>query len=647
MIDGVSVTGGEIVHSDINAVIAYGPSGKIEEGNGHFPPSTYPLESKGYRNPTVPNRLEPFRDFASIFHDEVVTAQMLPLWYEDPVLSHTLHGVRDSFMINYRSGGIGSEIIANRLGVGPMHDCLNCAYEEFFLASATVGDPGLLVDIPANVMQENCDPNDIAGTCLGAGQTGPKATKALFPEDPSNVHHSYTNDFVKFRNVHGGPAEQHIFHLHNHQWLFNANDDNSNYIDAQGIGPGSGYTYEINFGGSGNRNKTAGDAIFHCHFYPQWYLWRVHDVFENGTVLQTTVDGGGVHTSFTVDGIGLGDGTPAPHPTIAGARVRALPDGEVTVGTPIPGVVPLPGKPMAPMPGEVTIVAKDAGDPLNPGVPDGIADSSQVKVIDRDVNPGYPFWIAGMEHTVGQRPTTPLMDMLSKANARDIVANAQPGDLLGNHPGFAAAADGWDGGLPRFTVEGYLGGGQSLQIQTRLDFNKEIKVAKMFFFPETGTDLERTHMTFMAKRCHDTFLPDGTQVDCGGTDFTGDGLPDEGGFITNGAPPVPGAPYNEPCIDDQGALLTASFTGAFFSGETLTGMSTAGNSVFNAETPRIYKAANVQFDAVFNKLGYHFPQQRIITLWQDVIPTIEKTRPPEPFVMRLNTFDCANYHHAN
>jgi hypothetical protein len=24
---------------------------------------------------------------------------------------------------------------------------------------------------------------------------------------------------------------------------------------------------------------------------------------------------------------------------------------------------------------------------------------------------------------------------------------------------------------------------------------------------------------------------------------------------TNGAPPVPGAPYNDPCIDDEGALL--------------------------------------------------------------------------------------------
>jgi len=686
MIDGVSATAGEIVHSDINAVVAYGPKGTIDaspsrpedftDGNGngvwddgeafvdvnnnglwddetnphvgkvgHFPPETYPLESVGKRNPTVPNRLEPFRDFASIFHDEVATAQMLPLWYNDPVLGHTLHGVRDSFMINYRSGGIGSEIIANRLGVGPMYDCVNCAYEEFFLASSTVGDPGLLVDVPANAGLEDCAP-DLSG-CL---DVGPKASYAMFPEDPANVHHSYTGDFVKFRNVHAGPAEQHIFHLHNHQWLFNANDDNSNYIDAQGLGPGSGYTYEINFGGSGNRNKTAGDAIFHCHFYPHfaqgmWYLWRVHDVFENGTILEAS--GSGIHkVPFA-----LADGTPAMHPlrgngyVPADSRVRALPDGEITVGTPIPGVVPLPGKPMAPMPGDVAIVAKDAGGPLTPGVPDGIPDSSQVKVVERTINPGFPFWIAGVEHTVGQRPTTPVLDMLTKDAAAALEAN--PDGVLGTHPGFAAAADGWDGGLPRFTMGGYLEGSASVQIQTRLDFSKEITKVKPYFYPETGTDLERVHMAFQAKRCHDSFQPDGTPADCAGPDFTGDGLADEGGFVTNGQPPVSGAPYYEPCIDDRGTLLTAKSTGTFFSGDTLTGMNTAGNSNFNAEYPRIYKAANVQFDVVLNKLGYHFPQHRVLTLWQDVIPTIEKRRPPEPFVMRLNTFDCANYHHTN
>jgi len=197
-------------------------------------------------------------------------------------------------MINYGSGGIGSEIIANRLGVGPMHDCLDCAYEEFFLTSFAVGDPAMLVDVPANIGLEQAS----AGVAPNANALGPKATKAFYPDDPSNVFHSYTGDFAKIRNLHAGPKEQHIFHLHNHQWLFNPNDDNSNYIDAQGIGPGSGYTYEINFGGSGNRNKTTGDAIYHCHFYPHfaqgmWSLWRVHDTMEVGTEL--AVSGDSIH----------------------------------------------------------------------------------------------------------------------------------------------------------------------------------------------------------------------------------------------------------------------------------------------------------------------------------------------------------------
>jgi hypothetical protein len=194
-------------------------------------------------------------------------------------------------MINYGSGGMGAEVVANRLGVGPMHDCLSCAYEEFFLSSHTVGDVAMLVDVPANAGLENIRPGEVPR----ADQVGVKATMALYPSEPSNVNHSYIGDFVKFRNTHNG-HEQHIFHLHGHQWLFNPNDDNSDYVDAQGIGPGAGYTYEIANGGSGNRNRVAGDAIYHCHFYPHfaqgmWAMWRVHDVFEEGTRLEVSQQG--------------------------------------------------------------------------------------------------------------------------------------------------------------------------------------------------------------------------------------------------------------------------------------------------------------------------------------------------------------------
>lgn len=119
--------GGAIVHADLNAIVA-GPN-----ADGSFPASTYPLESVGKRNPSVPNRLEAFREFTVIFHDEMTVANAFPAFYADPVLKHTLHAVGDVFQINYGSGAIGSEVLANRLGVGPMHDCLDCAMEEFFL----------------------------------------------------------------------------------------------------------------------------------------------------------------------------------------------------------------------------------------------------------------------------------------------------------------------------------------------------------------------------------------------------------------------------------------------------------------------------------------------------------------------------------
>ncbi len=655
------VDGGEIVHSEINAIVGYGPYFTLTDGSwglGHFPSDTFPLESVGKRNPTVPNRLEPYRDFTIAFHDEVTTKQAFPLWFEDPVLGHTLHGVRDSFMINYGSGGIGSEIIANRLRIGPMHDCINCAYEEFFLTAFTVGDVGMLVDVPANVGLEGCTPG-----LVGCAANGPKANFALYPDDPSNVHHTYVGDATVFNNLHIGPGEAHVFHLHNHQWLFNPNDDNSNYLDAQGLGPGSGYSYHINFGGAGNRNKTVGDAIFHCHFYPHfaqgmWEMWRIHDVFEHGTELvaqAATVDedydgAPDRRQSFVENGLGIGDGTPA-------AGARALPDGEIIAGTPIPAVVPLPGKAMPPMPAPVTVKANTNTVCLDPlaglvakvggACPAGtderatgsLADVTRIPDAEFGLqNPGYPFWIAGIEHTVGQRPPTPPLDMLTSAQASTLKASGNP---LWQHPGFAdpSAIQGWDGGLPRFTLDGYSTGGEGVVAISRLDMSKEILKAKPFFFPEQGTELEQAAMAYHAKRNHTSYLSDGY-----GTA--------SGDFVLNGAKPVAGAPYNEPCIDDQGDLLDGA-VGDFFGGQMLTslldpaGMTTKGSSPFNAVTPRVYKAANVQLDAVFNKLGYHYPQQRIIALWQDVVPTVLKQRPPEPFVIRMNTFDCTQYVHSN
>lgn len=616
---------GRIIHGDINAIIV-GP-----EKDGRFPRETYPIErdvvltSGIARNPTVPNRLEPFREFVSVFHDENAVTQAYPYFFEHPELSHTLHGVRDAFMINYGSGGIGAEIIANRLHSGPMHDCLDCAYEEFFLSSFVVGDSAMIVDHPANMETYRCQPEFLptpAEQEAGAWPNKNKfdqfcvqktwATEAYYPHDPANVHHSYIGDFVKFRNVHSG-KEQHIYHLHNHQWLFNPNDDNSNYIDAQGIGPGSGYTYEIAFGGSGNRNKTVGDAIFHCHFYPHfaqgmWYMWRIHDVFEEGTRLAVSDTASGFHERP----FGLAHGKPTE-------KARALPDGEIVAGTPIPAIVPLPGKGMAPMPVPVRVKPRLGDDGQTHG---SVAEVSLPKEVSPHANPGFPFWVAGVSQRAGQadpvsmgsRPTTPPLDMDS---------------LAGGH----------DGGLPRHALAGYSADGHDHSEITRLTAAKHITEAKPIYYHEGGTPLERVAMQFHAQRLHPTSK----------IDLHLNASPAQ--FVTNGAPPIAGAPFNDPCIDDRGTRLQSGQPGFFFGGTYGAFFSSQqdlpGGIEFGGDNPRVYKGANLQLDVVFNKLGYHYPQQRILTLWEDVPGLLRKQRPPEPLVLRMNTYDCAKYEHTN
>lgn len=276
--------GTEIIYTDLNALI----TGFTEDCAGAPPSGTCG---------------RPFREFTVIFHDELKAVQAFSKTDREtneltsPLDAEVFHGVRDGFGINYGASGLGAIIIANRLGVGPSKGCQSCKFEDFFLESWVNGDPAMVI---------KRDPT------TGAGQV-------LFPDDPSNVHHSYMNDPVRFRNLHIG-KETHVFHLHAHQWLQSPRFEDSTYLDSQTIGPGGSYTYEINYGGSGNRNQTPGDAIFHCHLYPHfaqgmWELWRVHDVFETGG----------------------GD--------------RNLPDAELG-SSPNPGVVPLPNLALPPMPGE-------------------------------------------------------------------------------------------------------------------------------------------------------------------------------------------------------------------------------------------------------------------------------------------------------
>ncbi|MDH3433875.1 MAG: hypothetical protein OEM60_08455, partial [Gammaproteobacteria bacterium] len=702
MLDGL-----EIVHSEINGLIAGPDNDGTWKSVCPGDDCPYPLERIGKRNPTLPNRLEPFRDFASVWHDEPATAQAFQGFYDtDPVFRYVLAGVKDGFMINYGSGGIGSEIIANRLGVGPMHDCLSCAYEEFFLTAHTVGDVAQLSDVAANMGLEQLLPDEVPPD----GTTGPKATYVPYPEDPSNVHHSYIGDFTKYRNTHVG-QEQHVFHLHNHQWLYNANDDNSNYLDAQGLGPGAGYTYEINFGGSGNRIKSAGDAIYHCHFYPHfaqgmWYMWRNHDVMETGTPLQvsavaptldpedltfqttiTAPENLGFHTVMWA----LENGTPLLVDT--DTRARSLPDGEIVAGAPIPAVIPLPGKAMAPMPGEVHVVPNllkttaSMFHPLTPGAEVPVGSLAKVKrdnmvpnpgydpqnpgdnppEVEAIIHPGYPFWIAGIEDNVGQRPPTPPLDMVNSADIgllpatlvdvfrADGTLEHSVKNLFGLLNLNRDQAGGVDGGLPRAALRGYSAGGRAVQVQSPIDFSKIVLEAQAVFYPEEGTDVEQVAMAYHAIRDHASYA----------VSMDGAVPPAPAPFVLNGIRPVVGAPYHEPCRDDQGDRFAPPSSleddydnddyGHVFYWEDDDGDpdddpysgDTTHLSAFNADTPRIYKGVNIQFDAVLNKAGYHYPQQRILALWEDAVPVITKAKAPEPMVLRFNTFECGVYHHTN
>jgi hypothetical protein len=66
-----------------------------------------------------------------------------------------------------------------------------------------------------------------------------------------------------------------------------------------------------------------------------------------------------------------------------------------------------------------------------------------------------------------------------------------------------------------------------------------------------------------------------------------------------------------------------------------------------ANTPLIYKAADIQDDVKLNKAGWHFPQQRMTALWEDVDDFLGLNalprKPPEPFFFRANSDTCISY----
>jgi manganese oxidase len=630
----------QIVNSDLNAII-YQPKTKDNDGNltesGMDCAKQSPGSSCGMS----------FREFTTIFHDENNVFQAFAeLADEDNPLSD----LADGMAINYGSSGVGSVVLANMKKLGPGKDCPECKLEEFFLSSWVNGDPAMIVR------------RDEKG----------EAVQALYPDDPSNVHHSYLGDPVRFRNIHAGPKETHVFHLHTHQWLQDKNDPNANYLDSQTISPGSSYTYDIQYGGGGNRNLTVGDAIFHCHLYPHfaagmWELWRNHDVFEDGLYVKKD--------------------DPKSNPlNLPAYRYRNLPDHELEDdGAPNPALVPIPGFPLAPLP------------------------TAEVR--------GYPFFMAGVP---GHRPPQPPMDMALK-NPDNPSAGWLDGGLP-RHVIMGGSSHVLDPDNDDDLKEMLYGKGakeairaaqyiarrtwQLNQDDDNLALAKKLDSATLKILPQCGTKSEVLAMAFHAgwsretitglkkgeqpdgmlrnvwEACRGDFkqaladLPDTFQWDLNAQDtqwpvnrmiHSDPKKPDslapmnplwEGkGYVTvnaaypkghtastayspgnkfriNGFAPAQGAPFAEPCP-----------TG-YYEDATKNGKEDTVVPV-NRLNPRVYKTAYIQFDLTVNKYGWHDPQARMPVLEEDAAATLSGDRLAEPLFFRANSGDCIQFQATN
>jgi hypothetical protein len=565
-----------IVHSDLTAIIA-----------GPFTPTPPP-------NYAEPQRQQPYREFTIHYHEVLDAVQAFPDFYSYTNVpgsgpeSNVLNAGEENFAINYGTGGIGAEILANRFGVGPEGACPDCKFEEFFLSAWAVGDPAQVVDKPANgpctpAQLETAVPvplgaNNLANppckVTVGAVNAGGimvpvrKATQVLYSDDPSNVYHSYINDHVVFRILHGGSNVTHVHHQHAHQWLKSDDNDNSTYLDSQMISPGASYTLDISYNGSGNRNKVVGDSIFHCHFYPHfaagmWSMWRSHDVFEAGTTVVP----------------------PIPEWN------RALPDFEINGGSPIPAIVPMPGLAMAPLPARVKVV------PVNDqssGLLIGYTTEVNATDLANGLNPGFPFFIPGI---AGVRAPHPPLDFAYDSGKE------------------------LNGGLPRHLV---FTGTIANEAHSPLDFSKDLGKINALQLPESGTTAEQVAMKYHSVCFH--------------ASFTSSGAPAQ--FRTNGLPPVSGAPFADPTLDP-----------AFENANREDNCTNNQAHGLPPSMIRRYKAAALQTDVVINKAGWHYPQSRMLALWSDVLPTMgaanQVARPPQPFFFRANSGEGVEYWHTN
>ncbi|CAI3540853.1 manganese oxidase [Clostridium neonatale] len=238
-------------------------------------------------NPSKPS----FREYAVYFHDELEAVNRFGKPIIDP---HT--GMRTSVTaISYRS-----EPMVNRAAFIPDKDV---GFK--FCNPCNPKDNINIIDIKKPMEHHVVDGEDVSMSSWTYG-------------DPATfIPRAYKGDPSKFRLIHGGVQETHVFHLHTHQWRLEPDNPDSTIIDSISVGPQESYTLDILYG-AGSLVGSIGDHIWHCHLYPHfhegmWSLWRVFDRLETGE--NVVLENGQVISPLYPDGTIIKELKPLPDRT--------------------------------------------------------------------------------------------------------------------------------------------------------------------------------------------------------------------------------------------------------------------------------------------------------------------------------------------
>ena len=270
----------------------------------------------GRTRSTTPNTEkgpEPFREFTTIFHDEIAAHAGVPGSSETRVPRMRWPASSDVFAINYGIGGIGAEISPTASASARCSDCAECKFEEFFLSSlggrrpgddrrraGEPGEPGRLDHRP------------------GAGHQGALPGRPV--ERPPQLHQRP----VKFRILHAGEGTPRLPPAHPPVAVQPRTTTRLELPRQPDDRPGRAATP--------TRSPTAARATA-----TRPPATRSSTATSTRTSPRACGRSGAVTTSSRRGTALDADGRPR-----ARAR-RALPDGEIAAGTPIPAVVPLPG----------------------------------------------------------------------------------------------------------------------------------------------------------------------------------------------------------------------------------------------------------------------------------------------------------------